>query len=287
MLKSGAETGGGQPFTTRTPRHDPRMVAAWPEPKMKGRVWLDLQNDVTAKDVELAARENFVSVEHVKRYTTLGMATDQGKTSNLPGLALMAAITGKTIEATGTTTYRPPFVPVPLASFAGLRGGQLMNPVRRLALEPEHRADGAYFREYGGWLRPAWYGPAPETASVQREARQARESVALFDGSPLGKIEVIGPDAAAFLDFIYYNTMSTLKPGHCRYGFILAESGIVYDDGVLVRPGTTPLGLLAAHPSMSGEHARGNRLAFLQLSTTAVSHRRGRLRRPSTESDPR
>lgn len=241
MLKSGAETGGGQPFTTRTPRHDPRMVAAWPEPKMKGRVWLDLQNDVTAKDVELAARENFVSVEHVKRYTTLGMATDQGKTSNLPGLALMAAITGKTIEATGTTTYRPPFVPVPLASFAGLRGGQLMNPVRRLALEPEHRADGAYFREYGGWLRPAWHGPAPETASVQREARQARESVALFDGSPLGKIEVIGPDAAAFLDFIYYNTMSTLKPGHCRYGFILAESGIVYDDGVLVLPGTTPL----------------------------------------------
>ena len=151
------------------------MVAAWPEPKMKGRVWLDLQNDVTAKDVELAARENFVSVEHVKRYTTLGMATDQGKTSNLPGLALMAAITGKTIEATGTTTYRPPFVPVPLASFAGLRGGQLMNPARRLALEPEHRADGAYFREYGGWLRPAWYGPPRDSVGSARGASGARK----------------------------------------------------------------------------------------------------------------
>lgn len=233
VLESGAAAAGGQ--ATPPQRRASGIVAAWPEPKMKGRVWIDLQNDVTAKDVELAARENFVSVEHLKRYTTLGMATDQGKTSNVQGLVLMAAITGKTIEATGTTTYRPPFVPVPLASFAGLRGGKLMNPVRRLALEPEHRADGAYFREYGGWLRPAWYGRAPEAEAVRREARQAREGVALLDGSPLGKIEVIGPEAAAFLDFVYYNTMSTLKPGRCRYGFILAESGIVYDDGVLVR----------------------------------------------------
>jgi sarcosine oxidase subunit alpha len=211
------------------------IAAAWPMPQTKGRVWLDLQNDVTARDVELAARENFTSVEHLKRYTTLGMANDQGKTSNLPGLALMAEITGRGIAETGTTTYRPPFVPIPLASFAGVRGGQLMNPVRRLPLESEHRADAALFREYGGWLRPAWFGKGGETAEVTREAVAARQSVALFDGSPLGKIEVIGPDAAKFVDFIFYNTMSTLKPGRCRYGFILTEQGVVYDDGVLVR----------------------------------------------------
>ncbi len=211
------------------------ISAIWPKTKAKGRIWLDLQNDVTAKDVELAARENFTSVEHLKRYTTLGMANDQGKTSNLPGLALMAELTGRSIPETGTTTYRPPFTPVPLASFAGHRGGQLMNSLRRLPLEAEHRADGAHFREYGGWLRPAWYGTGGETAEVQREARAARQSVGLFDGSPLGKIEVIGPDAAKFLDFIYYNTMSTLKPGRCRYGFMLTEGGAVYDDGVLVR----------------------------------------------------
>ena len=211
------------------------ITAAWPKPGMPGRVWLDLQNDVTAKDVELAARENFISVEHLKRYTTLGMATDQGKTSNLPGLALMAEITGKAIPDVGTTTYRPPYSPVPLASFAGVRSGILMNPVRRLPLDTVHRQDEAYFREYGGWLRPAWYGTGDPDKTVLAEAKKARETVALFDGSSLGKIEVIGDQAAEFLDFIYYNTMSTLKPGRCRYGFILSESGIVYDDGVLVR----------------------------------------------------
>ena len=210
---------------------------AWPMPGQKGRVWIDYQNDVTAKDVELAARENFVSVEHLKRYTTLGMATDQGKTSNLAGLALMAGIIGRTVPEVSTTTYRPPFTPVPLASFAGLSGGQLMSPVRRLPLENVHRAQGATFQEYGGWLRPAHHGPKGGDAdkAIQDEARRARQSVALFDGSTLGKIEVIGPKAAEFVDFIYYNTMSTLKPGRCRYGFMLSENGVVFDDGILVR----------------------------------------------------
>ncbi|MER9159821.1 MULTISPECIES: sarcosine oxidase subunit alpha family protein [unclassified Mesorhizobium] len=212
------------------------IVAAWPMPGSKGRIWIDYQNDVTVKDVELAARENFVSVEHLKRYTTLGMATDQGKTSNLPGLALMAGITGRTVPEVGTTTYRPPFTPVPLASFAGTRVGELMAPVRRLPLENVHRANGAVFQEYGGWLRPAHYGGyADAERSIADEARRARQSVALFDGSTLGKIEVIGPQAAAFVDFLYYNTMSTLKPGRCRYGFMLSENGVVFDDGVLVR----------------------------------------------------
>ena len=209
--------------------------AAWPKPKARGRVWIDYQNDVTAKDVELAARENFVSVEHLKRYTTLGMATDQGKTSNLNGLALLAEATGRGIAEVGTTTYRPPFTPVPFTSFAGVKRKSLLAPVRRLPLETIHRAAGASFREYGGWLRPAYYGQGPAQDAIGEEARRARQSVALFDGSTLGKIEVIGPRAAEFMDFIYYNTMSTLKPGRCRYGFMLSENGVVFDDGILVR----------------------------------------------------
>ncbi|ENN83876.1 sarcosine oxidase alpha subunit (plasmid) [Rhizobium freirei PRF 81] len=235
VLADAARATSGAVPSSEAPNWPLEISGAWPAPAARGRIWIDLQNDVTAKDVELAARENFTSVEHLKRYTTLGMANDQGKTSNLHGLALMAKLTGRSIQETGTTTYRPPFVPIPLATFAGRRGGQLMNPVRRLPLEAEHRADGALFREYGGWMRPAWFGKGGEAVEVPREAVAARQSVALFDGSPLGKIEVIGPDAATFLDFIYYNTMSTLKPGRCRYGFMLTEQGIVYDDGVLVR----------------------------------------------------
>jgi sarcosine oxidase subunit alpha len=232
-----------------------RAIAAWPTPLSKGRVWIDYQNDVTAKDVELAARENFISVEHLKRYTTLGMANDQGKTSNLNGLALLGQITKRTIPEVGTTTYRPPYTPISLATLAGSRTGILMNPVRRLPLEPQHRADGAVLQEYGGWLRPAFYGKGNPDKEIQREAYQARKSVALFDGSALGKIEVIGPQAAEFLDFIYYNTMSTLKPGRCRYGFILSESGVVYDDGVLVRLGDDHFVVSCSSSHVAGVHA--------------------------------
>ncbi|TAA56724.1 2Fe-2S iron-sulfur cluster-binding protein [Shinella sp. JR1-6] len=231
------------------------IVAAWPKPGAKERVWIDLQNDVTAKDVELAVRENFVSVEHLKRYTTLGMATDQGKTSNVNGLALMAEITGRRIPEVGTTTYRPPFAPVPLASFAGARSGTRMNPLRRLPLERQHRAEGAVFRDYGGWLRPAYYGGGAAEVRIQAEAKTARQGVALFDGSPLGKIEVIGPDAATFLDFIYYNTVSTLPPGRCRYGFILTEGGNIYDDGVLVRLDENRFVVSCSSSHVAGVHA--------------------------------
>jgi len=227
----------------------------WPKPGQKGRVWIDFQNDVTAKDVELAARENFTSVEHLKRYTTLGMATDQGKTSNLNGLALMATITGRTIPEVGTTTYRPPFTPVPIASFAGKRSGNFFNPVRRLPLENVHRADGAVFWDYGGWLRPAFFGKGDADTEIAREVRQARESVALFDGSTLGKIEVIGPQAAEFLDFMFYNTVSTLKPGKCRYCFILTETGIVYDDGVLVRLADDQFVVSCSSSHVAGVHS--------------------------------
>ncbi len=213
------------------------ILPAWPKSGAKGRIWIDYQSDVTTKDVELAARENFVSVEHLKRYTTLGMAADQGKTSNLNGLALLADITGRPIPEVGTTSYRPPFTPVPFATLAGLRGGALMAPVRRLPLETAHRRDRAVLQEYGGWLRPAYYGNGPAAESIREEARRARASVAIFDASTLGKIEVIGPQAADFVDFVYYNTMSTLKPGRCRYGFMLSESGVVFDDGILARLG--------------------------------------------------
>ncbi|MBN9243228.1 MAG: sarcosine oxidase subunit alpha family protein [Mesorhizobium sp.] len=232
--------------------------AAWPKPKAKGRVWIDYQNDVTAKDVELAARENFVSVEHLKRYTTLGMATDQGKTSNLNGLALLAEATGRSIPNVGTTTYRPPFTPVPFTSLIGAKRKSLLAPVRRLPLDTVHRVQGASFREYGGWLRPAYYGAATSgsAAAIQDEARRARQSVALFDGSTLGKIEVIGPCAAEFVDFIYYNTMSTLKPGRCRYGFMLSENGVVFDDGILVRLDENRFVVSCSSSHVASVHAR-------------------------------
>jgi sarcosine oxidase, subunit alpha len=234
-LCDGHRAGGGEGAAPNAPAGHYSVEAAWPQADDDGRRWIDFQNDVTLKDVALAAREGYVSVEHLKRYTTLGMATDQGKTANVNGLAAMAALTGRSIDETGTTTYRPPFVPVPMGVVAGRRRGPLINPLRRLPLEAEHRAAGAQMREYGGWLRPAWYGPDDPELAIQREAARARDTVALFDGSSLGKIEIIGPDAASLADFHSYNRLSTLKPGKIRYGFVLQESGIVFDDGVTLR----------------------------------------------------
>ncbi len=212
-----------------------RWHPARPDIDASGRIWIDLQNDVTLKDVKLAAREGFTSVEHLKRYTTLGMATDQGRTSNFPGLAAMADATGRSIPETGTTTFRPPVRPVPLSVIAGRRRGDLFNPLKRLPLEDAHRAQGAVFREYGGWLRPSAYGE-DEAATIQAETKAARDTVAIYDASPLGKLDIIGPGAQALLDFAFYNRLSTLNPGRARYAFLLRESGIVFDDGVVLRP---------------------------------------------------
>ena len=234
-LREGHAAGGGEGAAPNAPAGQYRVEASWPKADDEGRRWIDFQNDVTLKDVALAAREGYVSVEHLKRYTTLGMATDQGKTANVNAIAAMAALTGRTIDETGTTTYRPPFVPVPMGIIAGRRRGALVNPLRRLPLEAEHRADRAQMREYGGWLRPAWYGSDEPERAIQREASRARDTVALFDGSSLGKIEIIGPDAAALADFHSYNRLSTLKAGRIRYGFVLQESGVVLDDGVTLR----------------------------------------------------
>ncbi len=202
-----------------------------------GDAFVDFQNDVSVADIDLAVRENFVSVEHLKRYTTLGMAPDQGKTSNVNAVGIVAELTGRSIEETGTTLYRFPFTPMAFGALAGRNRGELFRPIRRLPAHRLHEAAGAAFEEYGGVMRPAYYPRAGETPhqAEQREALAVREHAGLFDASPLGKIEVVGPDAGAFLDRIYANTMSTLKVGKARYGLMLNELGVIIDDGVTVR----------------------------------------------------
>ncbi|MBL8323347.1 MAG: (2Fe-2S)-binding protein [Rubrivivax sp.] len=205
-----------------------------------GKVFVDLQNDVTTDDIALAARENYRSVEHLKRYTTLGMATDQGKTSNVLALVLMGEHTQRAPAQVGTTKFRPPFRPVTLNALAAGRHGARMKPLKRLPAERWHQERGALFEEFGGWWRPAAYprgGGESLTAAAEREALAVRRGVGLFDGSPLGKIEVYGPDAAAFLDLMYVGTMSTLPVGGTRYGLLLNENGVIFDDGIVARLG--------------------------------------------------
>ena len=199
--------------------------------------FVDFQNDVTAADIALARRESFRAVEHLKRYTTLGMASDQGKTSNVNGLAIMGALEGIAPDAVGTTRFRPPYEPATIGAYAGHRVGPHLRPVRRLPAHDTHAAIGAAFEEYGLWARPACYprGGEDEASAVLREATAVRAGVGLFDASPLGKIEVKGRDAATFLDRLYVGRVSTLKPGACRYGLMLNEHGIIIDDGIVAR----------------------------------------------------
>jgi sarcosine oxidase subunit alpha len=208
-------------------------------PRATGKEFVDLQNDVCASDVALAARENYRSVEHLKRYTTTGMGTDQGKTSNVNALMLMGEYTGRAPAEVGTTRFRPPFVPVTLGALAGRRVGALYRPLKRLPAQDWHAAHGALFEIFGDWSRPAAYPLPGETleAAAQREAHSVRERAGLFDGSPLGKLEVFGPDAARFLDLMYVGTMSTLALGQARYGLLLNENGTLVDDGIVARLG--------------------------------------------------
>ena len=216
-----------------------RVTPLWHVPGKK-RAWLDQQNDVTVKDVKLAHQENFRAVEHLKRYTTLGMAGDQGRTSNVLGLAIMAELTGKSIAETGTTIYRPPYTPTPIAAFAGRSVGRDFRPTR---LTPSHHwaaEQGATFVEAGAWLRAQWFPREGEThwrESVDREVLATRNSVGVCDVSTLGKIDIQGRDAGAFLDLAYSNTFSTLAVGKTRYGLMLREDGMVMDDGTTARLG--------------------------------------------------
>ncbi|MFN3280166.1 MAG: sarcosine oxidase subunit alpha family protein [Tabrizicola sp.] len=217
-----------------------RISPLWYVHHGKGRAWIDQQNDVTVKDVKLAHQENFTSVEHLKRYTTLGMATDQGKTGNVIGLAIMAELTGRSIPETGTTIYRPPYTPVAMGALAGRSRGKEFKPFR---LTPSHywaKEQGAVFVEVGNWLRTQWVPKAGETEwrqSVDREVLATRKSVGICDVTTLGKIDIQGTDAGAFLDRVYANTFSTLSVGKCRYGLMLREDGIVFDDGTTARMG--------------------------------------------------
>lgn len=202
------------------------------------RAWVDQQNDVTAKDVKLAHQENFKSVEHLKRYTTLGMATDQGKTSNIAGLAIMAEIAGKNIPEVGSTIFRPPYTPTAVGVLAGRSRDEDFRPIRKTPSHVWAEEQGAVFVEVGMWLRAQWFPKAGEThwrQSVDREVLQTRKSVGICDVTTLGKIDVQGADAADFLNKIYANGFAKLAVGKVRYGLMLREDGIAMDDGTAAR----------------------------------------------------
>jgi sarcosine oxidase, subunit alpha len=203
------------------------------DPKRK---WVDLLHDVTVADLKLALQESYTSVEHVKRYTTVGMAADQGKTSAAPTLEILGQLQGIAAETLGHTTLRPPVTPVTLGAIAGREIREHFSPHRRLPMHDWHVTNGALVQEFSEWRRPVAYLKTGETReqAVQREARQVRTAAALLDGSSLGKIEIHGPDAGRFLDRFYINDLTTLKPYRARYCLMLKETGILFDDGTVV-----------------------------------------------------
>jgi methylglutamate dehydrogenase subunit C len=214
------------------------ILPSWAPPQIgKGKAFVDFQSDVTIKDVKTAHQEGYRSVEHLKRYTTLGMGTDQGKTSNINALALMAEYRGITIPEAGTTTFRPPYAPLTMGAIAGRTVGSHFRPVRRSPLNDWHENNGATFIDAGLWKRAwyyAWAGSSPETAYV-KEMELVRKGVGLADVSTLGKIDIQGPDAAEFLNRVYVNGFAKLPVGKVRYGVMLNDDGIVLDDGTTAR----------------------------------------------------
>jgi sarcosine oxidase subunit alpha len=222
------------------PAAEPMLVqAAWATnaDRRGAKSFVDLQTDVTVRDIAIAHREGYQAVEHLKRYTTLGMGTDQGKTSNVIGLALMSEALGVAIPEVGTTTFRPPYTPVTLGALAGEARGPHVEPTRRTPMHDWHADRGARFVNAGGWKRPHSY-PRPnesENDAANREARNVRENVGIVDVSTLGKIELQGRDVAEFLNRVYVNRFDTLAVGRCRYGLMLREDGIVRDDGTTSR----------------------------------------------------
>ncbi|RXG85917.1 sarcosine oxidase subunit alpha family protein [Bradyrhizobium zhanjiangense] len=236
-----AEATGFTMQNHRVPQADDEHIGSkpfWYVADSRSKAFVDFQNDVTSDDVALAAREGFQSVELLKRYTTLGMATDQGKTSNINGYALMAQLTGRQMSQVGTTVFRPPYTPVAIGALAGHHRGLGFKPTRLTAGHRWAEERGATFVEAGQWLRAQWFAQPGEThwlTTVSREVREVRSKVGVCDVSTLGKIDVQGNDAGAFLDRVYINMFSTLPIGKVRYGLMLREDGIVMDDGTAAR----------------------------------------------------
>ncbi len=227
---------------TAQARSDGAILPIWIMPQAasitaRAKMWLDYQNDVKVSDVQLSAREGYESVEHTKRYTTLGMATDQGKLSNINGLAVLAQALHKDIPSVGTTTFRPPYTPVTLGTLAGEARGDIFQPLRRTPMHHLHEAQAAYFEPVGLWRRPYCFPRLGENhaQAVIREVKNTRTNVGLLDASTLGKIVVKGPDAGKFLDMLYTGVMSNLPVGRCRYGLMCNEQGFLSDDGVVAR----------------------------------------------------
>jgi len=244
--KAAAKAAGFTPKRSHAPKavatHEAAMAPVWimpskATPELKAKMWLDYQNDVKVSDVQLAAREGYESVEHTKRYTTLGMATDQGKLSNINGLAVLSDALGQAIPQTGTTTFRPPYTPISLGAIAGEARGETFQPLRRTPMHAWHEEAGAYMEPVGQWRRPYCYprGNESHDEAVAREVNNTRQALGLLDASTLGKLVVKGPDAGKFLDMLYTNMMSNLKPGRCRYGLMCSENGFLIDDGVVAR----------------------------------------------------
>jgi sarcosine oxidase subunit alpha len=214
-----------------------RRIFRAPDGKHEGhgkKAFVDFQNDVAASDIHLAVRENYRSIEHIKRYTALGFGTDQGKLSNVNGFAIAADALGKSIPEVGTTTYRPAYTPVTFGTMAGAHEGDTFDPRRYTAMHQSHVARGAEFEPVGQWLRPWYFPKAGEGlhAAVKRECLAARRGVGMMDASTLGKIDLRGKDVREFLNRIYANDWSKLASGKCRYGLMLDENGMVFDDGV-------------------------------------------------------
>ncbi|MCF4098450.1 sarcosine oxidase subunit alpha [Maritalea mediterranea] len=201
------------------------------------KAFVDFQNDVTAKDIRLAVREGFKSIEHIKRYTTTGMATDQGKTSNLNGLQIAASALGRPVPQVGLTTFRPPYTPTTYGALAGNNGGAAFDVVRKTSIDGWAEEHGAVFEPVGLWRRARYFPRDGEDMhqAVAREGKATRDSLGIFDASTLGKIEVVGPDAAEFLNRMYTNPWTKLGVGRCRYGLMLGEDGYIMDDGVIGR----------------------------------------------------
>ena len=214
------------------------FVGALPQPKhARSKAFVDWQNDVTAKDLALATREGFCSIEHVKRYTTTGMATDQGKTSNLNALGIVSRTLAKTVPEVGLTTFRMPYTPITFGAFAGMGRGALFDPTRTTPMHGWAASQGAVFEDVGLWKRARYFPRSGEDmhAAVARECRAVRGGCGIFDASTLGKIEVVGSDAVIFMNRMYVNAWDRLAAGRSRYGVLLRDDGFVYDDGVVAR----------------------------------------------------